>query len=33
MRSLDMAYEKKTGKQTSIFSSRPAAGARILKTS
>jgi galactokinase len=32
-RSLDAAYEKKTGRQASIFSSRPAAGARILKTS
>src|ERR1019366_8349877 len=27
-RSLDVAYEKKTGRQASIFSSRPAAGAR-----
>jgi galactokinase len=32
-RKLDEAYEKKTGRQTSIFSSRPAAGARILKSS
>ena len=32
-RALDAAYEKKTGKQTTIFSSRPAAGARILKSS
>ena len=32
-RKLDEAYEKKTGKQTSIFSSRPAAGARVLKAS
>jgi len=31
-RSLDAAYEKKTGTQASIFSSRPAAGARILKS-
>jgi galactokinase len=30
---LDEAYEKKTGKQTTIFSSRPAAGARVLKSS
>jgi galactokinase len=32
-RNLDVAYEKKTGRQASIFSSRPAAGARILKSS
>ena len=32
-RSLDAAYEKKTGKQTTIFSSRPTAGARVLKSS
>jgi galactokinase len=32
-RNLDMAYEKKTGRQANIFSSRPAAGARILKSS
>ena len=31
-RKLDEAYEKKTGKQTTIFSSRPAAGARVLKS-
>ncbi len=31
-RKLDEPYEKKTGKQTTIFSSRPAAGARILKS-
>jgi galactokinase len=31
-RALDAAYEKKTGKQTTIFSSRPAAGARVLKS-
>ena len=31
-RSLDAAYEKKTGQQATIFSSRPAAGARVLKT-
>jgi galactokinase len=31
-RSLDATYEKKTGTQASIFSSRPAAGARILKS-
>jgi galactokinase len=30
-RSLDPAYEKKTGRQANIFSSRPAAGARVLK--
>ncbi len=30
-REIDVAYEKKTGKQATIFSSRPAAGARILK--
>jgi len=30
-RGLDPAYEKKTGRQASIFSSRPAAGARVLK--
>jgi galactokinase len=32
-RSLDPAYEKKTGKQATIFSSRPAAGARVLQAS
>jgi galactokinase len=32
-RRLDADYEKKTGRQTTIFSSRPAAGARILKSS
>jgi galactokinase len=32
-RSLDAAYEKKTGTQASIFSSRPAAGARVLQAS
>ena len=32
-RRLDEAYEKKTGKQTTIFSSRPAAGARVLTAS
>ena len=32
-RALDAAYEKKTGRQTTIFSSRPAAGARMLKSS
>ena len=32
-RKLDELYEKKTGRQTSIFSSRPAAGASILKSS
>jgi galactokinase len=32
-RALDAAYEKKTGRQTTIFSSRPAAGARVLKSS
>jgi galactokinase len=32
-RSLDAAYEKKAGGQAFIFSSRPAAGARILKSS
>ena len=31
-RKLDEAYEKKTGRQTTIFSSRPAAGARILQS-
>jgi galactokinase len=31
-RSLDAAYEKKTGRQAHIFASRPAAGARILKS-
>jgi galactokinase len=31
-RKLDEAYEKKTGRQTSIFSSRPAAGARVLQS-
>ena len=30
-RSLDEAYEKKTGQQPIIFSSRPAVGARVLK--
>jgi len=30
-RGLDPAYEKKTGKQASIFSSRPAGGARVLQ--
>ena len=30
-RSLDPAYEKRTGKQATIFSSRPAAGARVLR--
>ncbi len=30
-RGLDVAYEKKTGRQATIFSSRPAAGARVLK--
>jgi galactokinase len=30
-RAIDSAYEKKTGKQAGIFSSRPAAGARLLK--
>ena len=29
-RALDGAYEKKTGQQVNIFSSRPAAGARVL---
>ena len=32
-RSLDAAYEKRAGTQARIFSSRPAAGARILKSS
>jgi galactokinase len=32
-RTLDLAYEKKTGRQSRIFSSRPAAGARTLKSS
>ena len=32
-RSLDAAYEKKTGIQASIFSSRPAAGAQVLQSS
>jgi galactokinase len=32
-RGLDAAYEKKTGRQAHIFSSRPAASARILKSS
>ena len=32
-RRLDEDYEKKTGRQTTIFSSRPAAGARILRSS
>ena len=31
-RALDTAYEKKTGRQANIFSSRPAAGARVLKS-
>jgi len=31
-RALDMAYEKKTGRQANIFSSRPAAGARVLES-
>jgi galactokinase len=31
-RGLDPAYEKRTGSQASIFSSRPAAGARVLKS-
>ena len=31
-RKLDEAYEKRTGRQTTIFSSRPAAGARVLKS-
>ena len=30
-RKLDEAYEKKTGRQATIFSSRPAAGARVLR--
>jgi len=30
-RTLDLAYEKKVGRQAIIFSSRPAAGARMLK--
>ena len=30
-RTLDAAYEKRTGKHATIFSSRPAAGARVLK--
>ena len=29
-RALDEAYEKKTGQQVNIFSSRPAAGAGVL---
>jgi galactokinase len=32
-RVLDAAYEKKTGQQVNIFSSRPAAGARLLQLS
>jgi galactokinase len=32
-RNVDPAYEKTTGRQASIFSSRPAAGARVLKSS
>ena len=32
-RNVDPAYEKTTGQQASIFSSRPAAGARVLKSS
>jgi galactokinase len=32
-RALDGAYEKKTGQQVNIFSSRPAAGARVLQSS
>jgi len=32
-RKLDEAYERKTGRQTTIFYSRPAAGARVLKSS
>ena len=32
-RALDRAYEKKTGRQARIFSTRPAAGARMLKAS
>jgi galactokinase len=32
-RALDRAYEKQTGRQARIFSSRPAAGARMLKAS
>ena len=31
-RGVDAVYEKKTGKQAGIFSSRPAAGARVLKS-
>lgn len=31
-RTIDAAYERKTGRQASIFSSRPAAGARMLKS-
>jgi galactokinase len=30
-RAIDAAYEKRTGRQATIFSSRPAAGARVLK--
>jgi galactokinase len=32
-RALDEAYERKTGRQATIFSSRPAAGARIIQSS
>jgi galactokinase len=32
-RTLDVAYEKRTGRQANILSSRPAAGARMLKSS
>jgi galactokinase len=32
-RKLDEAYERKSGRQATIFSSRPAAGARVLKAS
>jgi galactokinase len=32
-RAMDAAFEKKTGRQASIFSSRPAAGACVLKSS
>jgi len=31
IRAVDGTYEKRTGRQAAIFSSRPAAGARILK--
>ena len=30
-RNMDAAYEKKAGRQATIFSSRPAAGARVLR--